>query len=1052
MNEDLPNDERSHDGIVEERGNNSGAHRCDQVDGEDRRGASSAAIRRQQDAPHTPFDIPADSSCSSLTTSLNNTSNPRSLKTSLRSEHGVVTTTRKRPFPLRLSVSLETSHARHHPWDDAYGHYAMRRHGDDEQDDDDNPHQNAYVTPDFQHWFLLTAALLLCTCMSVLSALDAEQHCLQHEMYAVLQLIDDDAALLAASETALYRETTKCIQMFQRVVLPTGGVTAVAALIVLGIIYRYNMRTPATLANDSETEDAVALPVVPPKQWGNVVRVTVSLFCLFVIMLGSQTYNVTAVMLQPRSDLSDEDNPYQSLAAVDRFGLVGDNANLYYLAWLSEGLALALVYQVATACFRVVRAARRQQADGLLKATKARYDPCAYVRKKNTAHGALLLRRVTTSLTSWDRDDGGGGWKDSHRRRRRLADQQSRAAWYSSLYRLRVRTGIWTAAGICCLIIVASAQYIWRQVLWPYIAYIMLQNHAGGGSDTSSFSYLSVCRTASKSSSSFSLQLCRRTLAAWCSGLVAAALCATAIAMHLVARYGHSESHRSAISAATKGDGGVRSNFCDHDVVQLLTSDSPGPKAVATWQNASPAALLNRYYSHHHPKRLPLRTELMLGVLLSILLGLNAVMVTGVQGPALKVGNLYYASWLSFLLCVRICLGCVEEICDIDEEEDDHDEYVANKSTNALASSDANLDKVGYEAPEQNAETKIPCRGGSVATPSDSSASNDDAPLSADSVAEKQEKKRLGRVRSYFFLSIFSTVCASSSYDAAVNQNKALSPDQKYMMLAPFVVAIISFLLFGLSLSKRCYATIANFWVGGLLSIVSFSLWLGDLLLTMHSDDSWAVDSIGEIAMANLYYFAWASIITSGVLMTSYVKALFGIRKLDSMSAVWVAICKVCFVILGASLHIWHTISDNCKFDEITLGAVTFCSRTILAITVSLTGLLVGGLVVLGRIIVIMCPLCKCTRMQAHIEMLISLFLVLLFAAAVALITGIGGPGQSVGDLYYSTWLALWVSLGIFVSCYRQLNDEEEVIEAPTKPVDDAMRFNATAAAGSALV
>ena len=118
---------------------------------------------------------------------------------------------------------------------------------------------------------------------------------------------------------------------------------------------------------------------------------------------------------------------------------------------------------------------------------------------------------------------------------------------------------------------------------------------------------------------------------------------------------------------------------------------------------------------------------------------------------------------------------------------------------------------------------------------------------------------------------------------------------------------------------------------------------LGDLILNMHSGGSGAVNSIGEIKMANLFYFSWASILTSGIQMTSYLQEFPGIKKLDYISAVWIAICKVCFVILGASLHVWNTISDNCEFDEITHGAVSFCSRTILAITVSLTGMLVGA-------------------------------------------------------------------------------------------------------------
>ena len=64
-------------------------------------------------------------------------------------------------------------------------------------------------------------------------------------------------------------------------------------------------------------------------------------------------------------------------------------------------------------------------------------------------------------------------------------------------------------------------------------------------------------------------------------------------------------------------------------------------------------------------------------------------------------------------------------------------------------------------------------------------------------------------------------------------------------------------------------------------------------------------------------------------------------------------------------------------------------------------------------------------RALAHLELVVSLFFVFLFSAAVALITGIGGPGQSVGDMFYSTWLAFWVSLGISIQSYKELNTAE---------------------------
>ena len=56
------------------------------------------------------------------------------------------------------------------------------------------------------------------------------------------------------------------------------------------------------------------------------------------------------------------------------------------------------------------------------------------------------------------------------------------------------------------------------------------------------------------------------------------------------------------------------------------------------------------------------------------------------------------------------------------------------------------------------------------------------------------------------------------------------------------------------------------------------------------------------------------------------------------------------------------------------------------------------------------------------------------------MITGIGSPGSQVGDLYYSTWLAFWVSIGIFVSCYDQIKLEEWESEESEKAITPSER------------
>lgn len=148
----------------------------------------------------------------------------------------------------------------------------------------------------------------------------------------------------------------------------------------------------------------------------------------------------------------------------------------------------------------------------------------------------------------------------------------------------------------------------------------------------------------------------------------------------------------------------------------------------------------------------------------------------------------------------------------------------------------------------------------------------------------------------------------------------------------------------------------------------------------------------------------------------------------DLLTVVWIALVKVCFVIFGAAIHIWQHIAGQCSIDDITDLGFTFCARTVFALTLSLTGMAVAGLVSLTR----MSCRGRYPRCQAHGEFLIAVFLVFLFGAAVAFITGIGGPGQSVGDLYYSTWLAFGVALSVSGQAYEQVTLTDPAVSVAT--------------------
>ena len=449
--------------------------------------------------------------------------------------------------------------------------------------------------PDTSHLPWLIAALMLTNALGVMAGLDAKHACLTHETNALLALrqSDDDGGGNDAEEYIDYEDLgayedaydeaflqeakNGCIRLFRRVLLPAMLATQITGFVGL-ILLRYLSRT------SGETPG-------PPE----ALKLCIGLLVTATVILCSQVYNVTFVMLSPRHTLNSSENPFHTLGAVDMLGHVSDNANLYYLTWLSVGIAMALFYQTITATMRAHQAAE--------------------VFKRNSS----LLPTTSWYILSSDED------------------HESRHAWYQSVYKLRIRTGVWMAAFLTSLVITASAQYIWKEVLWPHFsaetddAAAVDENDSGVEKDSmESLRGLrfSVCQTIFvNSEEAISVAMCRRTAIAWLAGVLAMILCTVAIGTHWIARLVH--------TSATRAD-----------------------SSTGIFRN-----LLKRH-------RLPLGTELVLSIIVSLLLGYNAVFATGLHGPATNVGNLYYASWLAFLLLIRICLGCVEEWCQVESGKD----------------------------------------------------------------------------------------------------------------------------------------------------------------------------------------------------------------------------------------------------------------------------------------------------------------------------------------------------------------------------------------------
>lgn len=743
-------------------------------------------------------------------------------------------------------------------------------------------------TPDFGQLRMLIGALLLTTLLAVGSALDAKTECISEELFSWLELVDDDKDVF--DDTVIQDGTMECLNMFRFVVFPVGVTTFVFGLLALLVVH-----------NHLKYLQTVSEGIIP-----SPLAALLQLLAPVTILTLAWTYGNFSIMLRPKKDSEGyRNNPYKSLAAVDQMGHIGDNANLYYLSWMSQTLVMVLFYQTCVAC---IRWCRRGFTPQHVDASKF---PGDEITVQDQPQGILSYSTAVRLI---------------------LFQKKRRKSWYQFMLRLRERSGFWVAAFCSSLVVLASSAYLYVEVLFSLAA-----QYANEGK----IKYRDVC-IIMKGRGGLPDEFCARTSFSVIAGGISVSLCLMAMALHL----------RTRRKFATDED-----QNCGAIAIHILPG-ALGPEV-----------------SH-----ILLRMEFMLSLCLSVLLGLNAIFATGVQGPAATVGNLYYASWLSFLLCLRICLGCLEEIYYIDRSVD--------AQSPSIGSSEISLNLDAYKT--------VP------------------------------EKERPSRMRKYFFLSIFSTICAASAWDAAYNQAYC-TRRQKYLIGAPAVVAVLSVILFLLCLNPGSYLVVSHIFCGGATSIICFLVWLVDLVITMHSEDSWAVNSIGELRLANLYYFSWAAIITAGLQMMSYIKPFLGQKAKGSMIMVWAAIVKVCAVIVGAATHVWYKIGGTCAGSDKDDGTWTFCSRTVFAIVVGIVGMFSGWIVLGTRLLN-----CSNSHRRSRAEALLSIFLVLLFGVAVALITSIGSPGQSVGDLYYATWLAFWVCIGIFVSCFDQMNQEDMNLQSET--------------------
>jgi hypothetical protein len=190
-------------------------------------------------------------------------------------------------------------------------------------------------------------------------------------------------------------------------------------------------------------------------------------------------------------------------------------------------------------------------------------------------------------------------------------------------------------------------------------------------------------------------------------------------------------------------------------------------------------------------------------------------------------------------------------------------------------------------------------------------------------------------------------------------------------------------------------------------------------------------DPTGEVQNANLYYFSWAGFFTIALVTVDYCRAAFGIDAADTLRnhaprlALWSGLGCAAVVVMGSSARI---LKNDCTYEfEYDDFRNVYCARTRYGVSIGTLGLASSIGIIYMKVKGIS---------SLSIESALSLFLTILNTCGVAYITAASGPGATIGNMYYFSWVLFLLSVFILFNCYGEYSGHNESATDPTVPSD----------------
>eukprot|EP00977_Amphora_coffeiformis_P000855 scaffold184_cov179-Amphora_coffeaeformis.AAC.14 len=287
---------------------------------------------------------------------------------------------------------------------------------------------------------------------------------------------------------------------------------------------------------------------------------------------------------------------------------------------------------------------------------------------------------------------------------------------------------------------------------------------------------------------------------------------------------------------------------------------------------------------------------------------------------------------------------------------------------------------------------------------------------------------------------VFATITLGSSVEIKNeidNPNEAVKWAIACSAITFSVAAIVS-IMHLIPIAATC---IVGTVVEGIVSFVLVGFWTATVAIVTKPSNKLAFVSTSREINANLFFFSWAGFVTSLVLFISYLKSALGVDLLGSVHqrgarlTSWAALIATSFIVMGSSLRV---MNSNCSSNN-NSQTEEYCTRTKLGIAMGAVGFAFALLVVTLKLF--------CRVDSVIYEFVPAFILAILNGVGVAFVTSNSGPGSSIGNLYFGSWISFLLAGAIAAECFNHFKrgnngagtdmKEQDVTPSSTFNVED---------------